>query len=140
MVENLREKPETYWKEKLSPEQYKICRLKGTERAFSGSLYYNHDRGVYQCVGCEQDLFSSEHKFESGSGWPSFDRPITEGKIELHIDRSFFMTRTEVLCKNCGAHLGHVFEDGPRATTGMRYCINSVALDFQKKDETQQES
>ena len=138
MVDNLREMPETYWKEKLTPEQYNICRLKGTERAFSGSLYYNHETGVYQCIACGEPLFSSEHKFESGSGWPSFDRPIAEGKVELHEDCSLFMSRTEVVCKKCGAHLGHVFDDGPRQTTGQRYCINSVSLDFQKKETAQE--
>lgn len=133
MTEDLRNQPETYWREKLTPEQYKICRLKGTERAFSGALYYNHDQGIYGCAACGEALFSSEHKFESGSGWPSFDRPIAEGTVELHEDKSFFMRRTEVLCKKCGAHLGHVFNDGPRDTTGQRYCINSVSLDFQKE-------
>lgn len=139
MDNELRNQPENYWQERLTPEQYKVCRLKGTEPAFSGKLYFNHDDGVYQCVACGQPLFSSEHKFESGSGWPSFDRPLAEGKIELHEDRSFFMKRVEVVCKNCGAHLGHVFDDGPRQTTGMRYCINSVALDFQKDKQEQQE-
>ena len=134
MVEDLRNQPESYWKEKLTPEQYKVCRLKGTEAPFSGALYYNHDTGVYQCVACGQALFSSDNKFESGSGWPSFDRPIAEGTVELHEDRSFFMRRTEVTCKNCGAHLGHVFDDGPRQTTGQRYCINSLSLGFQKSD------
>ncbi len=131
-VSSQREQSDAYWKEKLTPEQYKICRKKGTEPAFSGALYYNHDDGIYQCVACGAPLFSSDHKFESGSGWPSFDRPVAEGKVELHEDNSFFMRRTEVLCKNCGAHLGHVFNDGPRDTTGQRYCINSVSLDFQK--------
>jgi len=134
MGETLRDQPETYWQEKLTPEQYKICRLKGTERAYSGELYYNHATGVYECVACGQALFASEHKFESGTGWPSFDRPIAENSVELHEDRSFFMRRTEVICKNCGAHLGHVFNDGPRATTGQRYCINSVSLGFQQAD------
>jgi len=105
-------------------------RQKGTERAFSGALYYNHDQGVYECVACGQPLFTSDAKFESGTGWPSFDRPIDREHVELHEDNSFFMRRTEVVCKNCGAHLGHVFDDGPRETTGERYCINSVSLNF----------
>ncbi|HVU70672.1 MAG TPA: peptide-methionine (R)-S-oxide reductase MsrB [Ktedonobacteraceae bacterium] len=138
MSENLREKPETYWKEKLTPEQFAICRLKGTERAFSGELYYNHETGIYQCVACGEPLFASEHKFDSGCGWPSFDRPLEESKVELHEDHSFFMHRIEVVCKKCGSHLGHVFDDGPRETTGQRYCINSVALNFQKKAGSQQ--
>ena len=129
-MSDLRNKPETYWKEKLTPEQYKVVRQKGTERPFSGALYYNHDQGVYECVACGQPLFSSDAKFESGSGWPSFDRPVDREHVELHEDNSFFMKRTEVICKNCGAHLGHVFDDGPRETTGQRYCINSVALNF----------
>jgi peptide-methionine (R)-S-oxide reductase len=130
-MENLREKPESYWKEKLTSEQYRICRLKGTERAFTGALYNNHARGVYQCVACGQPLFSSDTKFESGTGWPSFDSPVNRENVELHEDKSFFMRRTEVICKNCGAHLGHVFNDGPHETTGLRYCINSASLDFQ---------
>jgi len=140
MEKDLRDQSETYWKEKLTPEQYTVCRQKGTERPFSGTLYYNHDTGVYQCVACGQPLFSSENKFESGSGWPSFDRPIAEGTVELHEDRSHFMRRTEVVCKNCGSHLGHVFDDGPRETTGQRYCINSVALNFQSEQARQAES
>lgn len=139
MEKDLRDMPETYWKEKLTPEQYTVCRLKGTERPFSGALYYNHDTGVYQCAACGQPLFSSENKFESGSGWPSFDRPIAEGTVELREDLSHFMRRTEVVCKNCGSHLGHVFDDGPRETTGQRYCINSVALNFQPEKAKQTE-
>lgn len=140
MGNDLRNQPESYWKERLTPEQYEVCRLKGTERPFSGSLYYNHETGIYQCVACGQELFSSENKFDSGCGWPSFDRPIAEGRVEYHEDRSHFMRRTEVVCTNCGAHLGHVFDDGPRETTGQRYCINSVSLNFQGAQEKQAES
>jgi len=130
---DLRNKPESYWKEKLTPEQYHVLRQKGTERAFTGTLYDNHDTGMYECAACGQLLFSSDTKFESGSGWPSFDQPVNSANVELHEDRSFFMRRTEVNCKNCGSHLGHVFDDGPRETTGQRYCINSAALNFQAK-------
>jgi peptide-methionine (R)-S-oxide reductase len=130
-MSDLKNQPESYWKEKLTPEQYKVCRLKGTERAFTGALYNNHAKGMYQCVACGQSLFSSDTKFESGTGWPSFDQPVNLEHVELHEDRSFFMKRTEVVCKNCGSHLGHLFEDGPRETTGQRYCINSAALQFQ---------
>jgi peptide-methionine (R)-S-oxide reductase len=133
-MSDLRKMPESYWKEKLTPEQYQICRLKGTERAFSGPLYNNHQKGMYECVACGQPLFSSDTKFDSGTGWPSFDSPVDWEHIELHQDRSHFMIRTEVVCKNCGAHLGHVFDDGPRETTGQRYCINSVALNFRPQD------
>lgn len=132
-MSDLRNKPESYWKEKLTPEQYHVLRQKGTERAFTGTLYDNHDTGMYECAACGQSLFSSDTKFESGSGWPSFDRPVDSSNVELHEDKSFFMRRTEVNCKNCGSHLGHVFDDGPRETTGQRYCINSAALNFQKK-------
>ena len=121
-MSDFKNKPESFWKEKLTPEQYKVVRQKGTERAFSGALYYNHDQGVYECIACGQPLFASDAKFESGTGWPSFDQPINLEHVELHEDNSFFMRRTEVNCKNCGAHLGHVFNDGPRETTGMRYC------------------
>lgn len=134
---NLRNMPESYWKEKLTADQYKVCRQKGTERAFTGALWDNHEQGMYVCVACGQPLFSSEAKFDSGTGWPSFDRPVDWENLELHEDKSFFMTRTEVVCKNCGAHLGHLFDDGPRETTGQRYCINSVALNFRHADEDQ---
>jgi peptide-methionine (R)-S-oxide reductase len=129
-MDDLRTMPDSYWKEKLTPQQYQVCRLKGTERAFTGALWNNHDTGMYECVACGQQLFSSDAKFDSGSGWPSFDDPVDREHVELVEDRSHGMVRTEVLCRSCGAHLGHLFEDGPRATTGLRYCINSAALQF----------
>ena len=117
------------WKKTLTPEQYHVLREKGTERAFSGKYATTHDHGIYRCAGCGLDLFKSEDKFESGTGWPSFTQPIAKENIKTEVDRSFFSTRTEVLCRRCGGHLGHVFTDGPKPT-GLRYCMNSAALQF----------
>ena len=122
------------WKKKLTPEQYHVLREKGTEQAFTGKYYDNHETGMYECAACGHQLFSSDAKFESGTGWPSFDQPMNLENVELREDNSLLMKRTEVICKNCGSHLGHVFDDGPKETTGQRYCINSCALNFKKKE------
>lgn len=129
-MSDMRDKTDEYWKEKLTPEQYHVLREKGTEAPFTGKYVDNHESGMYACAACGHQLFSSDTKFESGSGWPSFDKPVNRENVELHEDTSHGMARTEVTCKNCGAHLGHVFPDGPKETTGERYCINSCALEF----------
>ena len=125
-------KSEEEWRQELTPEQYHVLREKGTERPFTGEFVHNKRTGMYTCGGCGAELFDSDVKFDSGTGWPSFTQPVAEGKIELKPDNSFFMRRTEVLCGTCGGHLGHVFNDGP-GPTGQRYCINSCALGFEEK-------
>ena len=126
-------KTDAEWKAELSPVQYEIMRNKGTERAFTGEYWDCHDEGVYRCAGCQAELFKSDSKFESGSGWPSFTRPANPEKVAEETDRSHGMTRTEAMCADCGAHLGHIFPDGPRDQGGLRYCINSASIKLDKK-------
>jgi peptide-methionine (R)-S-oxide reductase len=125
-------KTDTDYKKDLTAEQYHVTREKGTERAFTGKYWNTKTPGTYKCVCCGQELFSSEAKFDSGTGWPSFTEPSEEGHVATHVDTSYGMVRTEVTCSRCGAHLGHVFEDGP-GETGLRYCINSASLDLEPK-------
>jgi peptide-methionine (R)-S-oxide reductase len=128
------EKTEAEWRKELTPEQFRVLREQGTERAFTGHLWDNHEKGVYKCAACGSDLFTSDTKFESGTGWPSFYAPVAPENVETEKDDSMFMQRVEVHCRRCGGHLGHVFDDGPRPT-GLRYCINSVSLEFERTGE-----
>ena len=126
-------KTDAEWREELTPEQYQVLRQAGTERAFTGRYWDCHDDGVYRCAGCGAELFDSATKFESGSGWPSFTEPKLTENVEVREDNSYGMRRTEVVCKHCGGHLGHVFDDGPRDKGGLRYCINSCSLDLEPR-------
>ncbi len=126
------EKTDAEWKAQLTPEQYRVLRRKGTEAPFKNEYNDNHEHGIFKCAACAKELYSSDAKFESGTGWPSFFQPISPDAVRTESDRKLFMKRTEVLCARCGGHLGHVFEDGPKPT-GLRYCMNSVAMKFEKQ-------
>lgn len=133
MADEAIHKSEEEWRRTLTPEQYAVCRQKGTERAFSGAYWDCHEDGLYRCACCQAVLFDAGDKFDSGTGWPSFTRPVAEGRVRTETDRSHGMVRIEVLCARCGAHLGHVFPDGP-GPAGQRYCINSVSLELAKRE------
>ncbi|MBC7541576.1 MAG: peptide-methionine (R)-S-oxide reductase MsrB [Candidatus Sericytochromatia bacterium] len=133
MTDDWKTKSDAYWREHLTPQQYHVLREKGTDRPFSAPDDHGTVKGVYRCSGCGLELFSSQTKFDSGSGWPSFGAPIAPDHVTEHVDNSSFMTRTELLCQRCGGHLGHVFNDGP-APTGQRYCINASSLDLDSKE------
>jgi peptide-methionine (R)-S-oxide reductase len=132
--EEMRNKPESYWKTKLSPSVYEVTRCSGTEPPFDNKYWNNHETGMYRCSNCGQLLFDSHDKFDSGTGWPSFSKPVNHSAVEQRADDSHGMVRDEVICKHCGAHLGHVFDDGP-GPSGQRFCINSASLDFEKKNK-----
>ena len=134
VMKNKIQKSEEEWKKELTPEQYQVCRMKGTEPPFTGKYYKSKEPGKYLCAACGNELFDSETKYESGTGWPSFYKPLSEENVETEDDDSYGMRRTEVMCSKCGAHLGHVFPDGPRPT-GLRYYINSVALKLDPKEK-----
>lgn len=127
------DKDDAYWRDNLTPDEYHVLRQKGTERAFTGEYWNTTEKGIYVCRGCGETLFESTSKFDAGCGWPSFDKPASVGVIDEERDLSHGMIRTEVLCQNCGGHLGHVFPDGP-TDTGLRYCINSLSINLQKED------
>jgi peptide-methionine (R)-S-oxide reductase len=128
------QKSEEEWKKELTPEQYEVLRQKGTERAGTGKYLHNKETGIYTCAACDHPVFKSTSKYESHSGWPSFTTPYAENSVKVEIDRSYGMIREEILCANCGSHLGHRFPDGPSEQGGLRYCINSVSMDFKNEE------